>query len=138
LSHFQFADTATFRRNPIYLRQNWYNLTTHCQCSEHRRVTWLSRFYSSMCAHELNSAKQKLWYEKGTDAIRINKTICNSMCPLILSYLVYSIPQDTNPVMCMETPNLHYQKSGHVNCMIELTKGPAAWFPTSTCMVMFK
>jgi hypothetical protein len=36
----------------------------------------------------------------------------------------------------MESPNLHYQKFGQVSCMIELTKGPAAWFPTSTCMVV--
>jgi hypothetical protein len=44
--------------NPVYyLRQNWYNLTTHCQGSEHRRVTWLSRFYSSI---SMNSAKKMM------------------------------------------------------------------------------
>jgi hypothetical protein len=74
---------------------------------------------------------------KGTEAIRINKTRSRSMCPLVLSYLVLnSTRYHTNPVMCMESPNLHYQNFGQVSCMIELTKGPAAWFPTSTCMVV--
>jgi hypothetical protein len=61
------------------------------------------------------------------------------MCPLILSYLCIQFPQDTKSFMCVEKPNPHIIKSfeGQVRCMIGLRKGPAAWFPAGTRMVMF-
>lgn len=38
--------------------------------------------------HELG--KTKMMVRKGTEAIRINNTRSKSMCPLILSYLVFN------------------------------------------------
>jgi len=59
------------------------------------------------------------------------------MCPLILSYPVFNSARYQIIHVHGETKPTLSKPLGQVSCMIELRKGPAAWFPTGTRMVMF-